>query len=205
MTEGSEPMTSEAAVVKTPSAGPPPTRGETGLSGDDEISKEVAIKPLLLTTAICLASAVAGHGLIWAAYAWEWNQPGNVNVPWEPVAGISLSSVAIVAFGGFFISSRRARIAITASFLLTFLVMLTFALTIDALAGKTTGEAKELVGDFRNIVGLIVGFYFASEAAVSGLKVFRAGGTDANLADIQQADRDLPPPETKTRTATTPR
>lgn len=168
---------------------------------DGDASDEIATKPLLWTTVICVALAFAGHGLIWAAYALEWNEPGNVNVPWEPVAGISLSGIAIASFGGFYISSRRARIAIAASFLLTFFVTLTFVLTINAFAERTAGSAKELFDDFRNIVGLIVGFYFASEAAVSGLKVLRAGGTDAKLADIQRADRDLAPPAAKARTS----
>lgn len=173
----------------------------SGSSGD-ATSDEIAIRPLLWTTGICFALAAAGHGLLWAAYALDWNSPDNQNVPWQPVAGISLSGVAIVAFGGFYVASRRARIAIAASFLLTFLVTLPFVLTIDALALRTTGAAKELFDDFRNIVGLIVGFYFASEATVSGLKVFRAGGSDANLADIQRADRDLAPPATKSPSRT---
>ncbi len=109
------------------------------------------------------------------------------------VTGISLSGVATTAFGGFYIASRRAR-ATAASFLLTFLVTLPFVLTIEALAGRTTGSASALFDDFRNIVGLIVAFYFASEAAVSGLKVFLAGREGANLGAIQRADRDLAPP-----------
>lgn len=159
----------------------------------DSTSDEIAIQPVVWTTGICLAFAVFGHAMLWAAYAFRWG-----SVPWEPVAGISLSGVAIVAFGGFYIASRRARIAITASFLLTFLVMLPFAVTIDALNKKTAHNVNNFVDDFRNIVGLIVGFYFASEAAVSGLKVFQAGRGDRNLADIQRADRDLAPaPSTK--------
>lgn len=167
---------------------------QTLTAADDNGSgDEIAIRPLIWTTVICTAMAVAGHGLMWAAYALEWNKPGNVNVPWEPIAGISLSVVAIVAFGGFYIASRRARIAIAASFLLTFLVTLPFVLTIDAFVPQTE-QAKDLFGDFRNIVSLIIGFYFASEAAVSGLKVIRAGSSDVTLADIQRADRDLAPP-----------
>lgn len=168
----------------------------TEAADDDGGYEEIAMRPIIWTTVICAAMAIAGHGLMWAAYALEWNRPGNVNVPWEPIAGISLSVVAIVAFGGFYIASRRARIAIAASFLLTFLVTLPFVLTIDAFVPQTE-QAKDLFGDFRKIVSLIIGFYFASEAAVSGLKVIRAGSSDVTLADIQRADRDLAPPAAK--------
>ena len=175
-----------------------------GAIDDEGGVDEIARKPVIWTTIICVALAVAGHAVIWAAYALEWNKRGDVNVPWHPVVGISLSGVATVAFGGFYISSRRARVAIAASFLLTFLLALPFVVTIEDFALLTRGAAKELFDDFRNIVGLIVGFYFASEAAVSGLKVLRAGG-DTKLADIQSADRDLAPPGTKSRTRRKPR
>lgn len=196
------PPVQDSAIPEQTQTAPPPDEEPPAAGGDvcdGDASDEIATRPLLWTTVICVALAWAGHGLIWAAYALEWNKPDNVNVPWEPVAGLSLSSIAIVAFGGFYISSRRARIAIAASFLLTFFVTLTFVLTINAFAEQTAGAAKELFDDFRNIVGLIVGFYFASETAVSGLKVLRAGGTDANLADIQRADRDFAPPAAKAR------
>jgi hypothetical protein len=72
-----------------------------------------------VTTAICAVFAAAGHGMLWLAYSNEWNSREDVDMPWQPVAGISIVVVAVVAFGGFYVASRRARVAIAASFLLT--------------------------------------------------------------------------------------
>ena len=147
--------------------------------------------PILTTTLVCALSAALGHGTLWLSYAMGWGR----YVPWQPVAGISLSVVSIAAFGGFYLASRRARIAIASSFLLTFLVALTFVLTIREL-GDVSDSAQALFDEFRNVVMLIVGFYFGSEAAVSVAKVFGVSRGPGTTADVQTADRDLvsPPP-----------
>jgi len=129
--------------------------------------------------------------MLWLAYSNEWNSREDVDVPWQPVAGISIVVVAVVAFGGFYVASRRARVAIAASFLLTFLVTLTYAISLEGLAGATRGDARELIDDFRYIVTLIVGFYFGTEAAVSIAKIRQVSTTDATTSDVQSADRDL--------------
>ena len=147
--------------------------------------------PIVVTTAICAVFAAAGHGMLWLAYSNEWNSREDVDVPWQPVAGISIVVVAVVAFGGFYVASRRARVAIAASFLLTFLVTLTYAISLEDLAGATRGDARELIDDFRYIVTLIVGFYFGTEAAVSIAKIRQVSTTDATTSDVQSADRDL--------------
>lgn len=145
---------------------------------------------IVKTTVACAGSAVLGHGLLWLAYSMQWT-----GVPWQPVVGISLVLVATSAFGGFYVASRRARIAIAASFLLTFIVMVTFVLTISPLASVIeTGSAKDLLGDFRQVVTIIVGFYFGAEAAVGVAKVISASKPGADATDVQRADRDLVEP-----------
>ena len=156
---------------------------------EDPAHEGVSIKPVVWTTAICSVAAALGHGVLWAAYSWNWNDT-NVRVPWQPVAGISLVIVAIVAFGGFYIASRRSRVAIASSFLLTFLVSLTFIITIDALAGATRGDAKEIFDDFRLIVVTIIGFYFGSETIVTVAKVIGVSRT-GDVEAIKTSDRDL--------------
>lgn len=142
--------------------------------------------PIFVTTIVCSVSALLGHGLIWISYAFEWQR----HIPWQPVAGISLSLIGIAAFGGFYLASRRARIGIASSFLLTFLVALTYLLTIPE-AGDISDNAQALLDDFRSVVLLIIGFYFGSDAAVNVAKVVRS---TPGTAAVQTADRDLVSP-----------
>lgn len=142
--------------------------------------------PILVTTIVTAFAAAMGHGILWLSYAFKWGE----DIPWQPVAAISLSIVAVVAFGGFYLASRRARIAVASSFLLTFLVMLTYMLTIDELSDLSP-NAQALFDDFRNVVLLIVGFYFGTDAAVGVVKVLR---TPPESGAVQAADRDLVSP-----------
>jgi hypothetical protein len=96
-----------------------------------------------------------------------------------------------VAFGGFYAASKRARIAIASSFLLTFLTMLTFVLTIGEFALATRGAGEALVSDFRAVVITVVGSYFGSEAVVSAVKIVNVRRAGATPAEIRRADRDL--------------
>ena len=144
---------------------------------------DVHIGPLLLTTIICTTAAVLGHVLLGLNYRY-WS------LPWEPIAGASLSIVAIASFGGFYIASRRARIAIAASFLLTFLVLLTLVITIKQVA-EVTGAEEGLVYDFRIVVQTIVGFYFGTELVVSASKVIAVARTGGSPTAVRRADRDL--------------
>lgn len=162
----------------------------------------IAIAPIILTTVICALIAAAGHAVLWIADSQGWTVPIETSdgtrgaaIPWQPVTGIVLVVIAIVAFGGFFIASRRARVAISASFLLTFLVSLTYILTVQGLAQATqAGGAKDLFDDFRTVIIVIIGFYFGTEALVSGAKIIGAALTRNDPTLIQRADRDLAPP-----------
>lgn len=161
----------------------------------------IAIAPIIWTTVICAVIATGGHAVLWVASSLGWTVPietaegaRGAAVPWQPVTGIVLVLVAIVAFGGFFIASRRARVAISASFLLTFLVALSYVLTLQGLAAATqAGGAKALFDDFRTVVIVIIGFYFGTEALVAGAKIIGAAITKNDPKIVQRADRDLAP------------
>src|SRR5206468_1030161 len=138
---------------------------------------------------------------LWLASSLGWSIPAQrpdgsqtTAVPWQPVIGIALVIVAITAFGGFFIASRRARVAISASFLLTFLVALSYVLTLQGLAQATQGDAKDLFHDFRTVVIVIIGFYFGTETLVADAKIIGAALTTNDPKLVQRADRDLAPP-----------
>jgi len=157
-------------------------------------------RTIVWTTLVCVLFAGGGHGALWFGAAQRYTLP----IFWGPVVGISISVVAIVAFGGFFLAPRRARIAIAASFMVTFFVILSYVLTIsglqdtlngqrDGLNPSTVNVAKELIGDFRWIVITIIAFYFGTEGAVSIAKVMGVSRTaGADPAAIRSADGDLP-------------
>lgn len=150
-------------------------------------------RPLLFTMGICVAAGVLGHGILWLADAVGWLESGAVT--WQPVTGISLVIVAFTAFGGFYIASRRARVAITSSFLLTFLVSLSYAITLAGFGEALNSDAKEIFADFRYAVTLIIGFYFGSEAAVGVAQAIAVSKTQGSTpADVHRADRDLVTP-----------
>jgi len=141
-------------------------------------------RPILYTTAICATAGVLGHAILWLGQAQNWVNRG---VYWQPVFGSALVIVSVTAFGGFYVASQRARVAIAASFLLTFLVSLTYFLTIQVLASVAVKDAaKVLLNDFRTVVLTIIGFYFGTETVVSVTKIIRADPTA-----VQRVDRDL--------------
>jgi hypothetical protein len=190
---------------QTPAWTPPPGDPPQQTSGDSPPEPErdsIAIAPVIWTTVIIAVVAAGGHGFLWLASSQGWSIPTDrpdgskvAAVPWQPVTGIALVIVALVAFGGFFIAARRARVAIAASFLLTFLVALSYVLTLQGLAQATqVGGAKDLFNDFRTVVIVIIGFYFGTEALVAGAKIIGAAITNNDPKMIQRADRDLAPP-----------
>jgi hypothetical protein len=133
----------------------------------------------------------AGHLVLLGG--WVSRTPGQTDnlLPWQPVVGASLTAVATLAFGGFYYASLRARVAIMSSFLLTFLLLLTYVLTVREIQPTVDQTlVQSLTGDFRVIVQTIVGFYFGTETILSLTKILRAPKDDA--ASIRRADRDLP-------------
>lgn len=133
-----------------------------------------------------------------------WLSNAGRQVAWEPVVGASMTMVAFAAFGGYFLASRRARVGLAASFVLTFILLFSFMLTLQALnitaSGSTTSGApgassalSDFIKDFRGDVALIVAFYFGTDAAVSAVKIWRTPGT-VDAGDIARMDRDLAVP-----------
>jgi hypothetical protein len=146
---------------------------------------------VLMTTALCVLFGVTGHLVLLGGWVSRAPDQTDIAIPWQPVVGASLTAVALLSFGGFYYASLRARIAIMTSFLLTFLLLLTFVLTVREL--QPTGDqtlVESLIGDFRVIVQTVVGFYFSTETVLSLTKILRAPKNDA--AAIRRADRDLP-------------
>jgi hypothetical protein len=146
---------------------------------------------VLMTTGLCVVFGAAGHLALLGG--WASGAPGQTDnaLPWQPVVGASLTAVALLSFGGFYYASLRARIAIMTSFLLTFLLLLTYVLTVRELQPTVDQTLVEsLIGDFRVIVQTVVGFYFSTETVLSLTKILRAPKDDA--AAIRRADRDLP-------------
>jgi hypothetical protein len=174
--------------------GQPAVQFQASAESEDVQPEGFGRRPILYTTAICATFGALGHAVLWLGAARGWVDRG---VYWQPVVGIALVIVSVTAFGGFYVASRRARVAIAASFLLTFLVSLTYVLTVQALASAAAqGAAKDLFNDFRTVVLTIIGFYFGTETIVSVAKIVRIsqGTTNINAAAIQRADRDLVPP-----------
>jgi MFS family permease len=147
-----------------------------------------------------VAAAVGTGVLVALLFGTAWLASRDKALAWQPVVGLSLSVVAVAAFGGFYLASRRTRVGFAASFVLTFLVLLSYMLTLDGLAAAANGSqegelsaaadgVRELLTDFRGAVALIVGFYFGTDAAVSVVKIIR---TDSkNAQDVGRLDRDL--------------
>jgi len=157
--------------------------------------EKTGVARILRTTTWCLVAAGTGHLLIWAG--WLVYRGGHgIWVPWQPVVGISIAAIACLAFGGFYAASRRARVAIAATFLLTFFTLLSYQLHLRQLSEVTgtdiPGGAPELIKDMRTSVATIIGFYFGSEAAISAAKALGvAFGKTENIAAVMTSDRDV--------------
>ncbi|WP_330474825.1 hypothetical protein [Terrabacter sp. C0L_2] len=194
---------SEDVAVTDEDLNPPPAAASSGASqtvvGRDQgggADEGVSVKRILRTTTWCALAACAGHILIWIGYLIRL-QNGPNWIPWEPVVGISLAAIATLSFGGFYAGARRARVAIASSFLLTFLVLLTYELTLVELSAKSggtevSGGVVDFLSDLRGSVGVIVGFYFGSEAAISVAKAIGvAFGKPGSAGAVMTSDRDV--------------
>jgi hypothetical protein len=158
-------------------------------------------KPARRALELGVAAAVGTGVLVALLFGAAWLASRDKALAWQPVVGLSLSVVAVAAFGGFYLASRRSRVGFAASFVLTFLVLLSYMLTLEGLAAAANGSqgggelsasadsVRELLTDFRGAVALIVGFYFGTDAAVSAVKIWRTESKDAQ--DVGRLDRDL--------------
>ena len=152
------------------------------------------VRSIVVTTAIVAGVVVLAHVVLGVNY-WlgtNANRLDDWNLAWQPIVGVALSTTAIVSFGGFYIASRRARVAIGSAFILTFLAMLPFALTIPAIAPNAeTDFAKSLVDQLGATVATVVAFYFGTEAVVTGIKLWTISQNPEAAAEIKSGDRDL--------------
>lgn len=170
---------------------PEPEQSEASTSSPDETD----VSPtrdgraaVFVTTILCAIFAGAGHITLLIA------AQGDDEVPfaWQPVVGASLALVATISFGGYFYASLRARVAIAASFVVTFLLILTYTLTLTQL-GEWNDEslAEDMLTDFRVIVQTIIAFYFGTETLVTVTKIVKIPA-GAGATAITRSDRDLP-------------
>jgi hypothetical protein len=130
-----------------------------------------------------------------------WMSNSGREVPFQPIVGASLAVIAFASFGGYFLASRRARVGLAASFVLTFFMLFTFLLTLEYLNQTASGDPgshgvsvlSDFIKDFRGHVAIIVGFYFGTDAAVNIFKVWQSSkSTDPEVT--VRADRDIASP-----------
>jgi hypothetical protein len=89
----------------------------TSVQRADVAKTELGTHPVLWTTGICLLATIGGNAVFWWGLA---KHKIDVSVLWPPLFAIVVTAVALTSFGGFYIASRRARVAIGASFIMTF-------------------------------------------------------------------------------------
>lgn len=179
-----------------------PAEAPTSVPPTDDSVEELNVRAIVVTISIATAAAVLANAALLVNFMHDSNNAPEAtdwHMPWQAPVAMALSIVALVTFGGFYIAARRARIAIAASFLLTFLVMLPFALTIPELgSGDQTDLARALVDQFGSVVSTVAVFYFGSEAVITGLKLWTTSQHPEAAALLARADRDLPPKNSPT-------
>jgi hypothetical protein len=167
------------------------TAVENAPESDSQVDGPVNVRAILWTLGITAGVALSVQlSLLFIA---TYGPNGRWAAAWAPLVAIALTVVPLVTFGGFYIASRRARVAIMASFLLTFLTMLPLALTLPKLGlGAPTGLSKTLVDQFSSVVGTLIIFYFGSETIITGAKLVTTSQKPEAAAQLARADRDLP-------------
>jgi hypothetical protein len=148
-------------------------------------------RAVYVTIGTCVGAAIFVH-LVFLATDIVNGDRGFITAGWQPLVGIALSVVSLIAFGGFYLASRRFRVAITASFLLTFLIMMSFGLTLPEFAKATESDfMHQIEHNFFNVVVAVVGFYFGSESVVSIAKAVTVMKAPDSAHEITRCDRDL--------------
>jgi hypothetical protein len=114
------------------------------------------------------------------------------NVWTHPIFGIALVISSLVIFGGFLIAIRRARIAIGMGFILTFLLIFIWALSLPNLGDKASaGLAKDLLDEFKSIIATVIVFFFGTEAAINGAKIWAHSNDPNESRPLSEIDRDF--------------
>lgn len=165
-----------------------------GDSGDPE--EKVSIRRIIWTTSLCAAIGLVAHILIYVGYLVSYLNPDgrfDALIPYQLLVGAATAVIGVIAFGGFYSATLRARVAIASSVLISFLLLLSFDLAIVELF-RRTGDVppSQLTADLRQYVGTVIAFYFGSEALISGTKAIGAAfGRPENVASVMTSDRDV--------------
>ncbi|MGH3878304.1 MAG: hypothetical protein ACRDSK_14835 [Actinophytocola sp.] len=193
----------ELPVPAPPEQQPEPDGAGAGGGGgtSDQADDGVSMAWIVVATIVSSLVIVAGHAFLYWAFAHNWDRTDTeVPIVWQPVVGGTLGFVALFSFGMYYGAARRARVAITASFLMTFLAALTFVLTVPAFADTALQQdTTGLFNDFRYLVTVIVLAYFGTEGVITTTKVIstaranRAASPNETTVAIRRADVDLPP------------
>lgn len=162
-----------------------PANGGEGRTGRWLVGDVAPTRALAGTILFCMVFAALLHVVLWVAYVLDWSD----NVPWQPVASIGVAVIAFASFGGFYVASGVMRLAIGASFILTYVVLMTFAISIEDFG--MSDAARPFVESYEDVLKVVVGFYFAGEAAVSATKVVTANRADGTPDAARAADVDL--------------
>src|ERR1700742_2011560 len=122
--------------VSSPPEQPEPEEDDGGGGTlPDQADDGVSIAWIVVATIVSSLVIIASHAFLYWAFVHNWERTdAEVPIVWQPVVGGTLGFVALFSFGMYYGAARRARVAITASFLMTFLAALTFVLTVPAFA-----------------------------------------------------------------------
>lgn len=69
-----------------------PDSHDSTASEPEDVIDVVRVAPVVVTTTVCALAAVVGHVLLGFNFRYGW-------LPWQPIAGASLSLVAVASFG----------------------------------------------------------------------------------------------------------
>jgi hypothetical protein len=140
---------------------------------------------------LLLAGLIMGVGLL-GALVWEFVfQDKKVSgTEHNAVLGITIFIQAMIAFFGILnldephatkvspLTKGGMRSAIAGAFVVTYIFLVIFHTVVDFAAGQppttpTKPITDQFVNSFVGVVGLTIGFYFASEAAIHAVNVIR--------------------------------
>jgi hypothetical protein len=144
---------------------------------------------LLLLAALVVVVGLVGV-LVWDLALQDKKVPGCEHTA---VLGITIFIQSMIAFFGILNleephSSRVSpltrggmRCAIAGAFVVTYVFLVIFHTMVDFAAGQSPTKpiTDQFVNSFTGIVGLTIGFYFASEAAIHALNVVKGRDKEA--------------------------
>lgn len=142
---------------------------------------------LLLAILIVLVGLVGV--LVWDLVLQDENIPGTEH---NAVLGFTIFIQAMIAFFGILnleehhsdkvspLTKGGMRCAIVGALVVTYIFLVIFHTMVDFVAGQplatqTRPLTDQFVNSFTGIVGLTIGFYFASEAAIHAVNVIKGG------------------------------